>query len=96
MQISHKTFPIWSGRILHFPDQSDKCLPQGQDSSKIIQIQEAARSKDKKIKIHWKKVPWAVSSMLWANFPWSEDRTGMRKLLLVLLLLSLSLFMSPS
>lgn len=33
---------------------------------------------------------------LWANLAWARDRTGVIKLLLVLPLLFLSLFMSPS
>lgn len=39
--------------------------------------------------------PYALYQ-LWASFTWARDRTGMIKLLLVLLLLFLSLFMSPS
>lgn len=56
-------------------------------AAKVAQIQKAAKSKGKKFKMHWKKLPWAAPSMLWASFPCSRDRTGVIKLLLVLLLL---------
>lgn len=32
---SYKTIPIWSGRILHVPGQSEKYLPRGQDHSSV-------------------------------------------------------------
>lgn len=94
MQSSYKTLPSWCGRILQFPGQSQ--LLSIRTAAKVAQIQKTTRSKDKKNQNALKKLPWAAPSMLWANFPWSGGRTGVRKLLLVLLLLSLSLLMSPS
>ena len=45
---SYKTLPIWSGRILHFPGQSEKYLPRGQDNSESSSVLESNKEQGQK------------------------------------------------